>query len=108
MKGRVVILALLSTGLLAGCSSAPPVNYDHDQVAGLSKYRSFEWLQDEGSADMAPETLMMTFVDGDTKRRLWQGTADFSPPRNTSPDEMDKACQKSVGKLLSYFPPPEE
>ena len=60
-----------------------------------------------GGAD-APGALMLTMVDGDTKRRLWQGSTSFAPPQSTSPNEMDKACQETVGKLLNYFPPPKD
>ena len=54
------------------------------------------------------ETLVLTMVDGDTKRRLWEALVGFVPPENSSPNKMDEACQAAVGALLKYFPPPKD
>ena len=87
---RAVVLDLTSRGYLQG--GAPPTLFISIKAGGTE----------------APGALMLTMVDGDTKRRLWEGSVAFEPPQNASPSDMDKACQKAVGSLLQYFPPPKK
>jgi len=87
---RAVVLNLTQRGYLQ--SGAPPTLYISVKAGGSE----------------APEKLILAMVDADTKRRLWEGSIGFAPPQNSSPDNMDKACQEAVNTVLAYFPPPPE
>ena len=84
---RAVVMNLTARGYLQG--GAPPTLFISVKAGGAD----------------APGALVLTMVDGDTKRRLWEGSMGFVPPQGASPSDMDKACQKAVGKLLGKFPP---
>ena len=86
---RAVVMNLTARGYLQG--GAPPMLFISVKAGGAD----------------APGVLMLTMVDGDTKRRLWEGSMSFAPPQGASPNEMDRVCQEAVGKLLEYFPPPK-
>jgi hypothetical protein len=84
---RAVVMDLTARGYLQG--GAAPTMFISVKAGGTD----------------APGALMLTMVDGDTKRRLWEGSVAFVPPQNASPSEMDKVCQQAVGALLDNFPP---
>ena len=84
---RAVVMNLTARGYLQG--GAPPTLFISVKAGGAD----------------APGVLMLTMVDEDTKRRLWEGSMGFVPPQGASPNDMDKVCQEAVGKLLNNFPP---
>ena len=50
-------------------------------------------------------TLILDFIDFDTKNIIWRGTAQRALSGETNPEKADANIQKNVDKLLAKFPP---
>jgi hypothetical protein len=51
------------------------------------------------------ETLILDFIDFETKNIIWRGTALEALPGTRDPEKADKEIQKTVDQLLAKFPP---
>jgi len=51
-------------------------------------------------------TLILDFVDTDTKELIWRGTATDALDANATPEERRKQIQEAVTKILAKYPPP--
>ena len=50
-------------------------------------------------------TLVLDFVDADTKQLIWRGRAKGFVDRNSKPKKDDKLVNEAVRKILKNFPP---
>ena len=50
-------------------------------------------------------TLMLDFVNPETKALIWRGTGQSRVRRTSSPEEREKLIQTAVDQILSQFPP---
>jgi hypothetical protein len=66
------------------------------------------WGQSVDVHQYTEGTLIIDFIDWDTKNLVWRGTAQKAlTSSNPSPDEVERRLQEIVDKLLKPFPPPE-
>lgn len=50
-------------------------------------------------------TLVLDFVDAESKELVWRGVATGAVPDNPTPEKMDKKVNEAVAKILEKFPP---
>jgi hypothetical protein len=50
-------------------------------------------------------TLILDFIDFETKNIIWRGTAHKALSGNTDPERAEANLQKAVDQLLAKFPP---
>ena len=50
-------------------------------------------------------TLVLDFVDADTKQLIWRGQAKGFVDKNSNPEKDDKLVNEAVQKILKNFPP---
>ena len=50
-------------------------------------------------------TLIIDFIDYDTKNIMWRGTAQKALSGEVNPEKADANIQKAVDQLLAKFPP---
>jgi hypothetical protein len=51
-------------------------------------------------------TLILDFVDTDTKELIWRGTATDALDANATPEDRRKQIRKAVTTILAKYPPP--
>jgi hypothetical protein len=50
-------------------------------------------------------TLVLDFIDGESKELVWQGRAKGFVDKNSNPRKDDKLVNEAVRKILKKFPP---
>lgn len=70
--------------------------YSRNWHHGGGRSRSFRYQ--EG-------TLVLDFIDGESKELVWQGRAKGFVDKNSNPKKDDKLVNEAVRKILKKFPP---
>jgi hypothetical protein len=52
-------------------------------------------------------TLILDFVDADSRELIWRGSAEAVMDISVGPERREKKINKAVGMVLMYFPPVE-
>jgi hypothetical protein len=50
-------------------------------------------------------TLIIDFIDAQTKELVWRGAGSVALDSSTSPEKSDELVRKVVGKIMSRYPP---
>jgi hypothetical protein len=50
-------------------------------------------------------TLVLDFIDAESKKLIWRGTAKAYLEKEQTPEELDKIVNEAVEKILMNFPP---
>ena len=66
------------------------------------------WGQSVDVHQYTEGTLIIDFIDWDTKNLIWRGTAQKALAARPDPDKVDQVIQDIVDKILKPFPPPEK
>ena len=53
-------------------------------------------------------TLVLDFVDTETKQLIWRGSAKAEIDRVDSPEKSWEIIKKAVGEILKKYPPPRK
>jgi hypothetical protein len=72
---------------------------DETELVSVGPEEEYGREYDEGS-------LIVDFLDPETKRVVWRGLARDEVNWRLTPDEIDERIRKAVQKILSRFPPP--
>ncbi len=51
-------------------------------------------------------TIMLDFVDAESRELIWRGTATAEIDLQRTPEERDKLVDEGVTEMLKNFPPP--
>ena len=51
-------------------------------------------------------SLILDFVDAESKKMIWRGVAKAEVDDQSTPDEREKLIKEAVQKILDNFPPP--
>ena len=73
---------------------------------GYSSRRAAYWGQRDVSVQQYTEgTLIVDFVDAQSKQMFWRGVATGAVDPNATPEKREKRMNEGVAKLLEKFPP---
>ena len=50
-------------------------------------------------------TLVLDFIEPQSKSLIWRGTATSTINRNATPQDQQALIDKAVSQMLSHFPP---
>jgi hypothetical protein len=65
------------------------------------------WGQSVDVHQYTEGTLIIDFIDWETKNLIWRGTAQKALSNRPDPDRVESVLQEIVDKTLKPFPPPE-
>ena len=94
------LLLAYHTGL-QDVTSVTDWGYGYPRGYGAWGYRGIDVSQyTEG-------TLVLDFIDGETKQLVWRSAASGAIDKNASPDERDAEMSQAIAKMLQKYPPPK-